>query len=94
MCKSLNIARSTYYYESVTKKDTTDLEIKIKQIFHNNHDVYGARKIKKELQMQNYKVSRRRIGRIMKKLGLVSKYTIANLNHIEKSAMKNQLKMN
>ena len=92
MCKSLNIARSTYYYESVTKKDTTDLEIKIKQIFHNNHDVYGTRKIKKELQNQNYKVSRRRISRIMKKLGLVSKYTIAQFKPHRKKCNEDPIK--
>src|SRR5699024_6216277 len=35
------------------------------------------RKIKKELQKKGWKVSRRRIGRIMKEQGLVSKYTVA-----------------
>ncbi len=77
MCKCLNIARSTYYYEATVKNDESDLENKLEQIFHDNHDVYGTRKIKKELQKLNYLVSRRRIGRIMKKLGLISKYTVA-----------------
>lgn len=77
MCKCLNIARSTYYYETTGKPDETDLEREIARIFYQNHDVYGTRKIKKELQKLDYHVSRRRIGRIMKKTGLVSKYTVA-----------------
>ena len=76
MCKCLNIARSTYYYEASIKTDESELEHKIEQIFHTNHDVYGTRKIKKELQKLNYLVSRRRIGRIMKSLGLISKYAV------------------
>lgn len=77
MCKCLNIARSTYYYETTGKPDETDLEREIARIFYQNHDVYGTRKIKKELQKLDYHISRRRIGRIMKKIGLVSKYTVA-----------------
>ncbi|MPM93351.1 IS3 family transposase ISClsp1 [bioreactor metagenome] len=77
MCKCLQIARSTYYYETVTKPDETVLEEQITQIFHQNQDAYGTRKIKKELQKLGCQLSRRRIGRIMKKKGLVSKYTVA-----------------
>lgn len=77
MCKCLNVPRSTYYYEAAVKPDESSLEAKIEQIFHDNLDVYGTRKIKKELQKSECKISRRRIGRIMKKLGLVSKYTVA-----------------
>ena len=77
MCRCLNIARSTYYYEATAKVDESEIENKIETIFHDNHDVYGTRKIKRELQKADYQISRRRIGRIMKKLCLVSKYTVA-----------------
>lgn len=77
MCKILSVARSTYYYESAEKPDESELEHKIETIFHNNHDVYGTRKIKRSLIKSDLQVSRRKIGRIMKKLGLVSKYTVA-----------------
>ena len=50
MCKLLSVARSTYYYESAAKPDESELENKIETIFHNNHDVYGTRKIKRELK--------------------------------------------
>jgi len=95
MCKCLNIPRSTYYYEATVKLDESDLEEKIAQIFHDNHDVYGTRKIKNELKKSNLIVSRRKIGRVMKKLGLVSKYTIAQFKpHKEKcneDPIKNEL---
>ena len=77
MCRCLNIARSTYYYEATAIVDESEIENKIETIFHDNHDVYGTRKIKRELQKADYQISRRRIGRIMKKLCLVSKYTVA-----------------
>ncbi len=47
------------------------------QIFKDSRSIYGQRKIKKELEKSGKQVSRRRIGRIMKEQGLVSKYTIA-----------------
>lgn len=71
------------------------MENKIETIFHNNHDVYGTRKIKIELKKADCQVSRRRIGRIMKKLGLVSKYTVAQFKpHKQKcneDPIKNEL---
>ena len=95
MCKLLSVARSTYYYESAAKPDESELENKIETIFHNNHDVYGTRKIKRELKEPDCQVSRRRIGRIMKKLGLVSKYTVAQFKpHKQKcneDPIKNEL---
>lgn len=95
MCKCLNISRSTYYYEETTKLDESDLEQEIARIFHINRDVYGTRKIKNELKKADFIVSRRRIGRVMKKLGLVSKYTIAQFKpHKEKcndAPIKNEL---
>lgn len=84
MCKCLQIARSTYYYETVIKPYETELEAQITRIFHQNQDAYGTRKIKKELQKLDCQVSRRRIGRIMKRKGLVSKYTVAQFRPPQK----------
>lgn len=49
MCKCFRISRSTYYYEASSKQDDLELETKIETIIHNNRDVYGSQKIKKEL---------------------------------------------
>ena len=76
MCKVLNISRGTVYYTPKKKSNDTDLENEIITIFKKSRNNYGTRKIKKKLAKKGYKVSRRRIGRIMKKYGLVSSYTV------------------
>jgi len=72
------LPRSTYYYEAKIRDNQDDeLTDLIVKIFKDSRNIYGQRKIKKELQKQGWKVSRYRIGRIMKEQGLVSKYTVA-----------------
>lgn len=77
MCRVLQVNRNTYYYEARQQSPDTELEDQICEIFHQSRDNYGTRKIKKSLESNRKQVSRRRIGRVMKKQGLVSKYTIA-----------------
>ncbi|SFL82714.1 Integrase core domain-containing protein [Salibacterium qingdaonense] len=78
MCDVLQIPRSTYYYEAQIRDDQDEeLAARIVEIFKNSRNIYGQRKIKKELEKLGWTVSRRRIGRIMKEQGLVSKYTVA-----------------
>lgn len=95
MCKCLKISRSSYYYEVSSKPDETDLEATIQTVFHISRDIYGSRKIKKELAKQGLQISRRRICRIMKRLGLVSVYTVATFRpcktEYNESAAKNEL---
>ncbi|MBT2728241.1 transposase [Bacillus sp. ISL-75] len=65
------------------------------EIFHKSRQNYGTRKIKHELKKLGIVSSRRRIGRIMKENGLVSKYTVAKFKpYVEKcneSKVKNVL---
>jgi putative transposase len=77
MCKVLQLPRSTYYYEGVDCPLEDPITSAIIDIFNHNRRVYGTRKIKVELKKQGMIISRRRIGRIMKENGLVSKYTVA-----------------
>ncbi|WP_412680718.1 IS3 family transposase, partial [Brevibacillus porteri] len=78
MCSILKVNRSTYYYESSQQSSSDDeVEQAIIRIFDENQRVYGTRKIKATLQKEGRIVSRRRIGRLMKKNGLVSAYTVA-----------------
>ncbi len=76
MCKTLKINRSLVYYTPKEKSCDSRLENTIITIFKNSRNNYGTRKIKKKLDKKGYKVSRRRIGCIMKKYGLVSNYTV------------------
>ena len=77
MCRVLEVNRSTYYYESKPQPIDNSVESAIVKIFNDNRRVYGTRKIKQELKKLDMIVSRRRIGRLMKKNGLLSVYTVA-----------------
>ena len=85
MCKVLQLPRSTYYHEVKEKIHDTTIETAIIKIFKESRSIYGTRKIKVELSKLGYQISRRRIGRIMKSNGLVSRYTIAQFKpHVDK----------
>ena len=91
MCRVLKLNRSTYYYTAKEIEDESWLVDLIKQIFHKNRRVYGTRKIKKELEKEGHQVSRRRIGRIMKHEGLVSRYTVAQYNPIKDTCNESKI---
>ncbi|WP_057914465.1 IS3 family transposase [Peribacillus muralis] len=86
MCEVLQIARSTFYYETeiaaqkeqekAAEEQTLKEEILL--IFNKNRQVYGIRKMKDALFKAGRTVSRRRIGRLMGELKIQSKYTQAS----------------
>ncbi len=88
MCAFLGISRSSYYYESKATKSDTELENDVEKIFKTSRNNYGTRKIKKELAKLGKVVSRRVIGRIMAKHGLISNYTVAQYK-VHKSTCNN-----
>jgi len=75
LCRCLGIARSTYYYECYGFKNEQELEEAVQKAYEENRCVYGQRKLKQVLARKGFIVSRRKIGRIMVKRGLVSAYT-------------------
>ena len=93
MCKVLQIPRSTYYYEA-KERDNQEEELTklVVKIFKDSRNIYGQRKIKVELQKLGWQVSRRRIGRIMKEQGLVSKYTVAQFKPVKSTVNESETK--
>ncbi len=103
MCDVLDIPKSTYYYHAdlngkcALEKEEKELSKEIPRIFKASRNNYGTRKIKKELTKlaQPKQISRRRIGRLMNKLGLVSTYTVAQYkphhSSYNESPLKNEL---
>ncbi|MFT8708753.1 MAG: IS3 family transposase [Sporolactobacillus sp.] len=80
LCNVLQLSCSTFYYEANVREQQLahkELTHQIVQIFKDSRSIYGQRKIKKTLEKQGKKVSRRRIGRVMREQGLVSNYTVA-----------------
>ncbi|QMT18077.1 IS3 family transposase [Planococcus maritimus] len=82
MCKVLGISRSNFYYGTTTavvnqqKKEDEEqaLKKKISTIFRQHRSVYGASKIKVELEHLGETISKRRIRRLMQEMELVSTY--------------------
>ncbi|MBB5174428.1 putative transposase, partial [Texcoconibacillus texcoconensis] len=92
MCDVLQIPRSTYYYESKIRENNDEEVTKlIVEIFKNSRNIYGQRKIKVELKKLGWTVSRRRISRIMKEQGLVSKYTVAQYKPTKTSCNESEV---
>jgi len=78
MCKALGISRQTYYYKPKEQLSEAEIEEEIQEIFYQSRKNYGTRKIKKEMIKRGFQISRRKIGRVMKKRNLVSNYTKAH----------------
>lgn len=84
MCKLLKVPRSLVYYHinnrqkaNKISKEEVKLENAVIRIFRESRNNYGTRKIKKQLEREGIRASRRKIGHIMKKYALVSNYTVA-----------------
>ncbi|MDD6388810.1 MAG: IS3 family transposase [Bacilli bacterium] len=76
LLKISDFAKSVYYYYTLVKidKDEENKKVinKIKEIFINNKEIYGYRRITLELRNQCYNVNHKKVYRIMVKLGLKS----------------------
>lgn len=82
MCRALKVNRSTTYYKPNEEKrlekiarHEKDLQ-KVKEAFEEGKGNYGSRQIKTSLAEKGIVMSRRKISRLMKELGLVSAYGI------------------
>jgi putative transposase len=79
MCDLLRISRSSYYKwltqetPSARTLENKELMEKIKMIFIQNKCRYGSRRIRQALLNMDYKISRRRVGKLMKSLNLCCK---------------------
>jgi transposase InsO family protein len=78
MCEALDVNRSGYYAyrnapPSVHQNEDERLCELILKSFNESNRTYGTERIQKDLRDWGEKASRRRIGRLMKKMGLVCK---------------------
>jgi putative transposase len=67
VCASLNLSRSSYYYEKLEVQDTVEvnlLELSLK------HKRYGYRKLYQKLRQQNIVVNHKKVYRLYKKHNL------------------------
>ncbi len=77
MCKVLGIPRSTYYKSHTLKQskraiENEDYKAKILSIYNESHKRYGAPKIHSVLTNNGFKISVKRVQRLMRKLEIRS----------------------
>jgi putative transposase len=73
-CRLVAIARSTFYYEACGEsEENLDLMRRIDEQFLET-PFYGSRQMKRWLHRQGVSVSRKRVRRLMRKIGLEALY--------------------
>jgi putative transposase len=75
ICAMLPIAPSTYYANKArppSERSLRDgrLQIEIIRVYEENHAVYGARKVWRQLRREGYDLARCTVERLMRALGL------------------------
>lgn len=93
LCEALDVARGTFYNHIFRRADRSKYEsekaqlmLKVKQIFDDSEQRYGADKIRTVLAESGLRISTKRISSIMQELGLHSIRTDA------KKVYKNQMR--
>ena len=74
LLKKLNLAKSSYYYQEKTiyaEDKYSTLRKRIIQLFHENRDIFGYRRIHTLLHREGIKVSEKVVRRIMKQEKLI-----------------------
>ena len=77
-CQLLNLNRSTAYYQPM---GVSDEDLKLMQLIdeiHLKRPFYGSRRIRDDLQDLGYPVNRKRVQRLMRKMGIMALYPKVN----------------
>lgn len=78
ICTVLEVAPSTYYAAKVRKPcrrrlRDAELEVEIRRVFDSNYQVYGARKIWRQLNREGINVARCTVERLMSRHGIAGR---------------------
>ena len=76
ICRVLQVAPSTYYAASSRPPSArqlrdAQLKVEIQRVYKDNFEVYGARKVWRQLHREGIVVGRDRVARLMGELGIV-----------------------
>ncbi len=77
MCQLLKVSRANVYKYTEKKQKEDPLTQLVINIFRDNRQVYGTRRIKAACARVGVVISRRRVARIMRENALISVYTVA-----------------
>ncbi|SDF06678.1 HTH-like domain-containing protein [Agrobacterium pusense] len=80
ICRLLPIAPSTYYEVIANRTDVDRLsarerndiamKVEIRRVFNENFQVYGVRKVWRQLQREGYDIARCTVARLMRTMGI------------------------
>jgi putative transposase len=74
ICRVVGVPASTYYAAkrppSARRRRDTQLKLEIQRVFDDNFQVYGARKIWRQLRREGFQVARCTVERLMGELGI------------------------
>ena len=80
ICRVLPIAPSTYHLHVTKRADPAKmsararrdeaLKVEIKRVFEDNYEVYGTRKVWRQLQREGFDIARCTVERLMRDIGL------------------------
>jgi putative transposase len=75
ICRVLNVATSTYYAAksrplSARRRRDEQFKAEIRRVWDDNYQVYGVRKVWRQLQREGVRVARCTVERLMGELGL------------------------
>ena len=97
ICRVLEIAPSTYYSHAARQADPDArpdrwwrdraLEVEVRRVWDENKQVYGAKKVWKQLLREGWQVARCTVERLMRRLGLrgVIRGKVAKTTHSDKA---------
>ncbi len=71
-CELVSIARSSYYYRP---KNESEFNLELMRLIDEQYlktPWYGSRQMRRYLRRQGYRVNRKRIRRLLRKMGLVA----------------------
>ncbi|CCK80225.1 integrase [Desulfobacula toluolica Tol2] len=73
-CELIGLPRSSYYRESRGEQETPEnLELmKLIDIEYTDHPFYGTRQMRNIMRRKGYKINRKRVQRLMRKMGIQS----------------------
>jgi len=100
LCEALDVARGTFYNHIFrNKKDATtyaarrkELKVRIREIFYDNDQVFGAQKIAAVMKHEGYPVSSKTVLELMREMNLFSIRQNSKAMYLkEKQKLKNRL---
>ena len=83
-CRAVNIARSSIYYEPKPVSERDSALMRLIDEIHINKPFLGIRRIKDALQDLGHTVNRKRVQRLMRKMGIQAIYPKPNLSKANK----------